>query len=350
MTCWNEYEDAISDAISDSIDMDWTSRTGAKAVVAWLNENAAASAPSSLAGGEVNDEWADRFCEAVNWSPDGEECKTVEGELRCTTFRQIAKGFILSAIATNPYSDNAALSPEAPAREGATHPDAQPFERFPELALHIERMAMTGLVGSMISWDAFLRELNAALTPRHEAPADDGPVFHMNLLSHEDNEAWLESARRVAAKHEAPAEGAGERELLPCPFCGGDAEIVHIEDGENEGGSCVCCTVCQASGNLEFERKENFISNWNRRARSSAPEAREGEAVERKADGLAHLVAAISLLKRAEEIGKKPSMATGSKKMFDQMLRDYEGAANRMRKAIYTHPAAPSADKLREDK
>ena len=80
---------------------------------------------------------------------------------------------------------------------------------------------------------------------------------------------------------------------------------------------------------------------------SSAPEAREGEAVERRADGLAHLVAAISLLKRAEEIGKKPSMATGSKKMFDQMVKDYEGAADRMRKAIYTHPAAPSADTLR---
>lgn len=102
------------------------------------------------------------------------------------------------------------------------------------------------------------------------------------------------------AKHEAPAEGAGAKKhlpecwgstsfsdevahcyckegqedtdaLLPCPFCGGDAEIIHIEDGENEGGSCVCCAVCQASGNVEFGRKENFVSNWNRRARSSAP-------------------------------------------------------------------------------
>lgn len=50
MTDWNEHEDAISDAISDSIDMDWTSRTGAKAVVAWLNENAAAPAAPQAAG------------------------------------------------------------------------------------------------------------------------------------------------------------------------------------------------------------------------------------------------------------------------------------------------------------
>lgn len=37
---WDEYADDIADAISDSIDMDWTSRDGARAVVSWLNENA----------------------------------------------------------------------------------------------------------------------------------------------------------------------------------------------------------------------------------------------------------------------------------------------------------------------
>ena len=57
-----------------------------------------------------------------------------------------------------------------------------------------------------------------------------------------------------------------DRELLDCPFCGGAAEIVNIESGENVGGSCVCCTVCQASSNVEFGFKENFVSNWNRRA------------------------------------------------------------------------------------
>lgn len=62
-------------------------------------------------------------------------------------------------------------------------------------------------------------------------------------------------------------------ELKPCPFCGGPAEIVHIDEGENEGGSCVCCTRCFASSNVEFGFKENFLSNWNRRA----PAVKEGE-------------------------------------------------------------------------
>lgn len=33
---WSDAEDDISDAISDSMDMDWTSRDGARAVVAYL--------------------------------------------------------------------------------------------------------------------------------------------------------------------------------------------------------------------------------------------------------------------------------------------------------------------------
>lgn len=35
---WSEYEDDIADAISDSMDMDWTSRDGARAVVRFLNK------------------------------------------------------------------------------------------------------------------------------------------------------------------------------------------------------------------------------------------------------------------------------------------------------------------------
>ncbi len=61
--------------------------------------------------------------------------------------------------------------------------------------------------------------------------------------------------------------------LKPCPFCGGEAERVDIEDGNNAGGSFIHCTVCDASGNVEFEFKENFVSNWNRRAATSAGEA-----------------------------------------------------------------------------
>lgn len=53
--------------------------------------------------------------------------------------------------------------------------------------------------------------------------------------------------------------------LKPCPFCGGKAAINEIQFGVNRGGSCVECTKCQASTNIDFGFKENFVSNWNRR-------------------------------------------------------------------------------------
>ncbi len=61
--------------------------------------------------------------------------------------------------------------------------------------------------------------------------------------------------------------------LLPCPFCGDTAERIDfgIGSGDNEGGSCVACTGCGSSGPVEFGFKENFLSNWNRRALSAQP-------------------------------------------------------------------------------
>ncbi len=70
--------------------------------------------------------------------------------------------------------------------------------------------------------------------------------------------------------------------LLPCPFCGGPAERLDFGpgDAENAGGSCIACTRCQSSGPVEFGRKENFVSNWNRRTRAEAnAEVERGEAV-----------------------------------------------------------------------
>lgn len=62
--------------------------------------------------------------------------------------------------------------------------------------------------------------------------------------------------------------GDKARELLPCPFCGGEAERIDFgpDNADNEGGSCIACRRCQASGPVEFGFKENFIANWNRRA------------------------------------------------------------------------------------
>ena len=68
-------------------------------------------------------------------------------------------------------------------------------------------------------------------------------------------------------------------ELKPCPFCGGEAERIDFGpgDAENAGGSCIACKRCQSSGPVEFGYKENFISNWNRRALEQALTQQRGE-------------------------------------------------------------------------
>jgi len=84
-------------------------------------------------------------------------------------------------------------------------------------------------------------------------------------------------------------------ELLPCPFCGGDAERIDFGpgSGDNEGGSCIACTRCQSSGPVEFGYKENFVSNWNRRLAALAP-AGVGEADTKRLDFMqSHRVALI---------------------------------------------------------
>lgn len=56
--------------------------------------------------------------------------------------------------------------------------------------------------------------------------------------------------------------------LRPCPFCDGEARRITIGDDEpsNTGGDVIVCTECGASSHVEFGRKENLVSCWNRRA------------------------------------------------------------------------------------
>lgn len=81
-------------------------------------------------------------------------------------------------------------------------------------------------------------------------------------------------------------------ELLPCPFCGGEAERIDIptvgSDPElggdpNAGGSCIQCKQCTASTALHFDRKENLYSSWNTRVALSTlqPSGERREAVAR---------------------------------------------------------------------
>jgi Lar family restriction alleviation protein len=63
--------------------------------------------------------------------------------------------------------------------------------------------------------------------------------------------------------------------LSPCPFCGGEAERIELDDEANFGGTCIGCKKCGASSPVHFEFKENLESSWNER--------KDGVAAERKA-------------------------------------------------------------------
>lgn len=53
--------------------------------------------------------------------------------------------------------------------------------------------------------------------------------------------------------------------LKSCPFCGGEAARLDLEDGDCVGGSVIVCTRCQASTAAHFDRKEHLYSSWNDR-------------------------------------------------------------------------------------
>jgi Lar family restriction alleviation protein len=79
----------------------------------------------------------------------------------------------------------------------------------------------------------------------------------------------------------APTPAADfEAALLPCPFCGGDAEEIYIEEeGDNFGGSVISCKQCSASTAVHFDRKENLHSSWNDRQRpADKPAAADDDA------------------------------------------------------------------------
>ena len=119
--------------------------------------------------------------------------------------------------------------------------------------------------------------------------------------------------------------------LLPCPFCGGEAEINQIGNMATKSrGFEVRCTAwgCSTKKRSMIIRRslENArtwaVKRWNTRAPSDAA------LVEALEDVTAHLAAAISLLSRS------PKTGAASNKMFDQMLVDYDNSAARGRAAL----------------
>ncbi|WP_247751492.1 Lar family restriction alleviation protein [Citrobacter freundii] len=66
----------------------------------------------------------------------------------------------------------------------------------------------------------------------------------------------------------APVMPDSENGLMPCPFCGGKARQLTIEQDNDPhfGGDVITCTECGASSHVEFGFKENLKSVWNSRA------------------------------------------------------------------------------------
>ena len=62
-------------------------------------------------------------------------------------------------------------------------------------------------------------------------------------------------------------------ELKPCPFCGGKAKRVTLQDEENFGGDVIVCINCDACSRVVFGEKEGLNEAWNARALHAEAEA-----------------------------------------------------------------------------
>ena len=98
------------------------------------------------------------------------------------------------------------------------------------------------------------------------------------------------------------------QKLLPCPFCGGEAERVDVpaeaDYDDGAGGSFIQCRRCVASTGLHYEFKENLVSSWNDRAKPLP-------AVERTIANEALRRAAEAVEQRAVEVGRQECCGHG---------------------------------------
>lgn len=197
-----------------------------------------------------------------------------------------------------------ALSPEAPARVVKACADFQEAIDYFEaevadaLAEDSERADLWDREVT-VNIDALKTVMRAALTPRHEAPADKDPV-PSEWTGHGTDEDFFTPAKTAFSK-EAPAEVAGEAL--------GAAENLHA-----------AAMIYEDQAMLEDA--ETVLSAL--RARSSAPEAREG----------------------GQPVGQVNALyASGFGRM--RCIEWTAGDMPEVGTKLYTHPAAPSDDKLR---
>ena len=276
---------------------------------------APAPAPSSLAGGEVMRLVPDRvLTEALYWMARGYERVHSMPRVSDTELAnkiEAAKADLSRARDASPIL--AALSPEAPAREGVVKACAD----FQEAIDYFEADVADALAEDSERADLWDREVTvnidalkavmlAALTPRHEAPAEGAG----EAMTEREVRQWIdacnhEPARQVlrdylALRARSSAPEAREEAL------GNLLAVIHGDGGHR----AVEVGVAQAA--VEAEKIVASLL-------SSAPEAREG---------------------------LKPQVRPMEDTLsaFGVMKDHFVGASSRP----VTHPAAPSADKLRD--
>lgn len=64
-------------------------------------------------------------------------------------------------------------------------------------------------------------------------------------------------------------------ELKPCPFCGGDAEIIDVKDNPPETIAIQCKSGCGVSLHHKWMEREALIERWNTRAERTTQDVDE---------------------------------------------------------------------------
>lgn len=161
---WSEYQDDISDAISDSMDVDWSASVGARAVVAWLNEHRPLVADTSRV------------------------TVPVEPEYTATDYlRLIAEGWeVIESTGSqmtiqNPEDDGPqdlvidvdAMLSAAPAPEGGAVSETELRDAIALILPMAKGYAAAHPVGSNQSYVDYVENL---ITTREEAPAEAGEI------------------------------------------------------------------------------------------------------------------------------------------------------------------------------
>lgn len=81
-----------------------------------------------------------------------------------------------------------------------------------------------------------------------------------------DKEYRAEQIAREAAKRlDEVRAGSSKSELLPCPFCGGEAEILTAESMHGGYLSGIMCNDCRSRGDV-YDTEAEAIEAWNTRA------------------------------------------------------------------------------------